>query len=191
MGIIDDYYGGYENIAMFTNEDGETDFEAAYYHANDLDLDDDPDFYDYAPRFSRPARGPRRGAVVPGWAFTGRFTMAGKPIYEGSCSGCGQHTTVPFKPHPQGSAPLCRQCHKGGAGGPTQQQQQQQQQQQHQEVPDVGEAGGVVHEGAPAAAQHQAAGGLAAGPPTLTGAAATDQPLASASQTQTTGIASA
>jgi hypothetical protein len=37
MGIIDDYYGGYENIAMHTNEEGETDFEAAYNSANGLD----------------------------------------------------------------------------------------------------------------------------------------------------------
>ena len=30
MGIIDDYYGGYENLAMYTNEDGDVDFDAAY-----------------------------------------------------------------------------------------------------------------------------------------------------------------
>ena len=37
MGIIDDYYGGYETIAQFTDEDGNTDFDAAYDHANGLD----------------------------------------------------------------------------------------------------------------------------------------------------------
>lgn len=30
MGIIDDYYGGYENFALYTNEDGDVDFDAAY-----------------------------------------------------------------------------------------------------------------------------------------------------------------
>jgi hypothetical protein len=30
MGIIDDYYGGYESLAFFTDEDGVVDFEAAY-----------------------------------------------------------------------------------------------------------------------------------------------------------------
>lgn len=30
MGIIDDYYGGYENLALFTDEYGSIDFEAAY-----------------------------------------------------------------------------------------------------------------------------------------------------------------
>ena len=34
MGIIDDYYGGYENIAAWTNEDGETDFDGAYEAAS-------------------------------------------------------------------------------------------------------------------------------------------------------------
>jgi hypothetical protein len=29
-------YGGYENIGMFTNEEGETDFEGAYDYANGL-----------------------------------------------------------------------------------------------------------------------------------------------------------
>ena len=33
-------YGGYENIAEFTNEEGETDFDAAYDHANGLDEGD-------------------------------------------------------------------------------------------------------------------------------------------------------
>ena len=36
MGIIDDYYGGYENIAAWTNEDGETDFDGAYEAASGL-----------------------------------------------------------------------------------------------------------------------------------------------------------
>jgi len=44
MGIIDDYYGGYENIAMFTDEDSETDFEGAYNHDG---LDDLDELYDY------------------------------------------------------------------------------------------------------------------------------------------------
>jgi hypothetical protein len=30
MGIIDDYYGGYESLAMFMDEDGVIDYEAAY-----------------------------------------------------------------------------------------------------------------------------------------------------------------
>jgi hypothetical protein len=30
MGIIDDYYGGYESLALFMDEDGCVDFEAAY-----------------------------------------------------------------------------------------------------------------------------------------------------------------
>ena len=35
-----DYYGGYENLAMQTNEDGEVDYEGAYYAELD-DLSDD------------------------------------------------------------------------------------------------------------------------------------------------------
>ena len=34
MGIIDDYYGGYENLAMHTNSDGDIDHEGAYESAN-------------------------------------------------------------------------------------------------------------------------------------------------------------
>lgn len=30
MGIIDDYYGGYENLALYTDEVGNVDFDAAY-----------------------------------------------------------------------------------------------------------------------------------------------------------------
>lgn len=30
MGIIDDYYGGYESLAFFTDDNGVVDFEAAY-----------------------------------------------------------------------------------------------------------------------------------------------------------------
>ena len=30
MGIVDDYYGGYENLAMYMDEDGCVDFDAAY-----------------------------------------------------------------------------------------------------------------------------------------------------------------
>lgn len=36
MGIIDDYYGGYENLAMHTGPDG-TDFDAAYGSACGFD----------------------------------------------------------------------------------------------------------------------------------------------------------
>jgi hypothetical protein len=30
MGIIDDYYGGYESLGLFMDEDGIVDYEAAY-----------------------------------------------------------------------------------------------------------------------------------------------------------------
>lgn len=30
MGIFDDYYGGYENLALYTDENGDVDFDAAY-----------------------------------------------------------------------------------------------------------------------------------------------------------------
>ena len=30
MGIIDDHYGGYENLAMYTDPDGNVDFDGAY-----------------------------------------------------------------------------------------------------------------------------------------------------------------
>ena len=30
MGIIDDYYGGYGNLALYTSQDGDVDFDAAY-----------------------------------------------------------------------------------------------------------------------------------------------------------------
>lgn len=30
MGVVDDYYGGYDNIAIWTNDDGETDFEGKH-----------------------------------------------------------------------------------------------------------------------------------------------------------------
>lgn len=38
MGVIDDYYGGYENLAMFTDGNGNTDYEGAYNTANNLDI---------------------------------------------------------------------------------------------------------------------------------------------------------
>lgn len=43
MGIIDDYYGGYENLAMNTDSDGNVDFEGAYGTACDFygDIDSD------------------------------------------------------------------------------------------------------------------------------------------------------
>ena len=34
MGIIDDCYGGYENLAMHMNEDGDIDYDEAYDSAN-------------------------------------------------------------------------------------------------------------------------------------------------------------
>ena len=34
MGIIDDYYGGYDNLAMHMNSDGDIDYEGAYESAN-------------------------------------------------------------------------------------------------------------------------------------------------------------
>lgn len=37
MGIIDDNYGGYENLAMHTDPDGETDFDGAYGSACGFD----------------------------------------------------------------------------------------------------------------------------------------------------------
>lgn len=30
MGFVDDYCGGYENLALYTDEDGDVDFEGAY-----------------------------------------------------------------------------------------------------------------------------------------------------------------
>ncbi|KAL4522195.1 hypothetical protein Ndes2437B_g07932 [Nannochloris sp. 'desiccata'] len=41
MGVVDDYYGGYETLHMFT-KNGETDFDAAYTYANKLDRYDQP-----------------------------------------------------------------------------------------------------------------------------------------------------
>eukprot|EP00976_Prorocentrum_cordatum_P064738 1177606-Prorocentrum_minimum.AAC.1 len=40
MGIVDDYYGGYANLAMHTDEDGDVDWESAYYSAAGLDYED-------------------------------------------------------------------------------------------------------------------------------------------------------
>ena len=37
MGVIDDYYGGYENLAMHTDPNGDTDFDAAYGSACGFD----------------------------------------------------------------------------------------------------------------------------------------------------------
>jgi hypothetical protein len=59
MGIIDDHYGGYENLALWTDADGNVDFDGAYYGAAGLgpefpgetgrycsDSGDDEDGYD-------------------------------------------------------------------------------------------------------------------------------------------------
>lgn len=43
MGIIDDYYGGYENLAMHTDLDGDVDFDGAYGSACDFHSDNDSD----------------------------------------------------------------------------------------------------------------------------------------------------
>lgn len=38
MGVIDDYYGGYGNLACFTDEDGNVDYDGAYEGYNDVDV---------------------------------------------------------------------------------------------------------------------------------------------------------
>ena len=45
MGIVDDVYGGYENLAAFTGPDGSVDFEGAYYAGLD-DYLEGADVYD-------------------------------------------------------------------------------------------------------------------------------------------------
>ncbi|KAF6265920.1 hypothetical protein COO60DRAFT_1697584 [Scenedesmus sp. NREL 46B-D3] len=121
MGIIDDYYGGYESLALFTDEDGCVDFEAAY-DAQLPDYDDGDDFNPGMDTFDRAfaykmKQVLRKSPVLPGWRDTGRTTMAGKPVWEGSCSSCSTHTTVPFMPLEGGSPPQCRQCHAQSKAG--------------------------------------------------------------------------
>jgi hypothetical protein len=137
MGIIDDYYGGYGNLAMLTNSDGEVDFEAAY----DSQLPDEDGYYDpdldplsrgidYKMRsmgLSMPPRGRRgqrdqrqqqrpRKQTWPGWTKTDRTTFTGREIWEGTCTTCQVPCTVPFRPLVGGSAPKCKGCLGGPSG---------------------------------------------------------------------------
>lgn len=112
MGVIDDYYGGYESLAFFTAEDGVVDFEAAY----DAQMPDEDGYYDssmdpWERAFDYKFKQALASCALPGWSDTGRKTTAGKPVWEGSCSSCGKHTTVPFVPLADGSPPKCRECH--------------------------------------------------------------------------------
>jgi len=62
-------------------------------------------------RFPRPRAQQHLPALLPGWVDTGHRTRTGKPIFEGACAGCGQHTTVPFQPRvSSGTPPCCRAC---------------------------------------------------------------------------------
>ena len=139
MGIIDDYYGGYESLALFENPDGSYDYDAAYeaqmpdaYEADcGAYVETDPfqravtykagltydqgfsdteyGWYDGYDQYMVPSVG-ELGPLLPGWHDTGSATYLGKPIYEGCCSSCQQTCTVPFAPCVGGSPPLCRDC---------------------------------------------------------------------------------
>jgi hypothetical protein len=139
MGIIEDYYGGYESLALFENSDGGYDYDAAYeaqlpdgyeadcgaYYETDPfqravnyktgrtyeqgASDTDYGWYDGYDQYMMPSVS-ELGPLLPGWHDTGSTTYMGKPIYEGCCSSCQQTCTVPFAPCVGGSPPLCRQC---------------------------------------------------------------------------------
>jgi hypothetical protein len=125
MGVVDDYYGGYETLALFTNSDGEVDFEAAYdsqLPCSDSEDDQETDPFMRACNYKFKSEITKAGIDVPkstqgsrrkildGWVNTGSKTSTGRPIYKGNCTTCKEPCTVPFAPNQLGDPPKCKSC---------------------------------------------------------------------------------
>ena len=131
MGFVEDYCGGWDSIPLFTNEDGETDWQAAYdaqLPCSDSEDDQETDPFMRACNYKfkmvmiemgidlpKPKR--NRGqkvSVLPGWVNTGLMTCTSegslRPIFRGNCSSCQAPCTLPFPPMQHEDPSKCKKC---------------------------------------------------------------------------------